>query len=236
MLQLIKNFFRKEKILDRKGYDRRKPPRVGRRFEDSTNLIESINECIAQNLNKNACKTKCMYAFYCHHIEGNEFVIDKQGERYNSNKKTVLIIDDSPGLVSFLLDDLKDIINTEDYNILFFDGKYAVFKLIATSIQYKIFYDYAIIDLTYGGVVKATTGNIKLNGVDAFDFLYHSNKDLKFLFFTGNLLNTYIKTNEEMVEKFYKIFGDDIKNYLLQKNSSSLKDRQKQISERLFSV
>ena len=82
---------------------------------------------------------------------------------YNPNKKTIIIIDDSKGIISVIEDFLKEVelnkdINLNDYNILTFYDKYAPFVLKETletlSENYNIKIDYAIIDIVLPGKIR----------------------------------------------------------------------------------
>lgn len=158
-------------------------------------------------------------------------------KNYNKNKKSIVIVDDNEGVISFILDDLEYLkheygLKLDNYNILTFGSQYGVFKLQATLQAYDITdIEFGIFDITLGGgLFDPLKGNVVLDGVDAFKLCYEqsiiSDIDFKFLFFTGNKLNPYIKKNEETIKKFNRITqGLDIGDYILYKTSKTFKDR-----------
>lgn len=145
-------------------------------------------------------------------------------------------------MVSFLKDDIEEIfeeheLDIEEYNILEFTSKFAAYQFLATHQHYEgLNITKAIIDITYGGCVQSDDGNIRLTGVDIFSVIYNSNPKVKFLFYTGNLLNKYIKSNRDLMEQFKDIYCDKISDYVLYKTSLGMDDRRKYIAEHLFGL
>ena len=154
---------------------------------------------------------------------------------YDKSKKTIIILDDNEGVVSFLLDDIKEILKNhgiedihQEFNLLTFSSQYCAFNLMSAIQAYNIQnIDYGIFDITLGGgVFEDNKGNIVLDGVDAFQICYEISNDMKYVFFTGNKLNPYIKKNKEVIEKFSTITGGkDLHDYVLYKTSKTLEDR-----------
>lgn len=156
-------------------------------------------------------------------------------------KKTILLIDDNPGIVSFLEDDLNELfekhnIKKDRFNILKITGNDAAINLISILNRKKsLKIDYAIIDLSYGAILKTLDGNLKFNGVDVFCNLKNKNPNLKFIFFTGNTLNPYLTSIKKMIETFKKCSdGKDINDFVLFKNQFTDEGRINFIFERLF--
>jgi len=159
-------------------------------------------------------------------------------EDYDKTKKSILLFDDNMGVISFLEDDLyelqeSNVINLDDYNIIKFSSQYAAFHLQATLKAYDgLNIEYGFFDITLGGgVYDEKKGNIILDGVDAFISAKEYNKDLKFVFFTGNKLNPYINKNKIIINKFKESDDSDIKDHILYKTSLSPDDRRKYIAE-----
>lgn len=157
---------------------------------------------------------------------------------YDPEKPSILIFDDNMGVVSFLEDDLIEVdeenkINLSEYNILKFSSQYAGFQLQAALKTYNgLNIQYGIFDLTLGGgVYDEKKGNIVLDGVDAFISVQKMNPNLKYIFFTGNKLNPYIKKNKEIIEKFKAFNGSDISDHVLYKTSLSPEDRKNYIAD-----
>lgn len=157
-------------------------------------------------------------------------------------KEGILLIDDSPGIISFLEDDFSQffsekILDENNYNLFSFYGRTAIFDLI-NNLKFKdLNIKYAVIDLTFGGILKNKNGeNIKLTGVDVYIMLKELKPSLKFCFLTGNQMNTYIDTIKNMCSQFYRYNRDDIMNYVVFKNSNTIKNRRKEILKRLFDI
>lgn len=156
------------------------------------------------------------------------------------SKPGILIIDDNPGIVSFLEDDFEVLdeegkINIEDYNIFSFTSKSAGYMVMATIRKYgNLNIQYAIIDITLGGTINTTEKIIKLTGVDILEILLEMNPNLKYIFYTGNLMNHYIKPIANIMKQYKEITGKDITDDILFKTELNMKDRQRYILEELL--
>lgn len=187
--------------------------------KDKDNMLMDCNECIRKN--------ECLIQ------ESNKnylcsYVIDLKD--FDKTKDSILIIDDNPGVLSFLEDDLKHL-GIDRFNIIKFHSKYAGFNLLGTLKSYgNLNIKYGIFDLSLGGgVYNEKDGNIVIDGVDVFKECYNINKDMEYFFFTGNTLNTYIKKNQEMIDKFNEITSKDISKYILYKTKLNPDDRREYI-------
>jgi len=145
---------------------------------------------------------------------------------FDINKPCILILDDNEGIISFLLDDLdyfkeNNLFDFSKFNILPISGQYAAFSLKFLYLKNKnLNIKFAIIDLTLGGSIMTDEGIIKYNGVDVYKMIEEYNKeDFSFFFYTGNNLNPYILSNEKLINKFNKVKGKDIKDFVLFKTS-----------------
>jgi hypothetical protein len=148
------------------------------------------------------------------------------------NKDTIVLLDDNAGVLSFLIDDLKllkkkGIFDYTKYNVLTFDSKFAAFKLrSALYTRQNMNIKFAIFDITIGGTLFTESGeNICLDGVDCFTDVSKYYDDFKYIFYTGNKLNTYINKNQEIVDKFKNFTGDDIEDHILYKTSLTREER-----------
>lgn len=155
-------------------------------------------------------------------------------ERYSRSKPSILLMDDNEGILSIIIDDLRELhkegkIDLSSYNIVKFSSQYAAFNLIATMKAYDgLNIKYGIFDITLGGgVYDETKGNIVLDGIDAFIEAKTLNPRMKYVFFTGNKLNPYINKNKTIIEKFKDFTGDNINNYIVYKTTYSPQDRKK---------
>jgi len=151
---------------------------------------------------------------------------------FDPNKDSILIVDDNPGIISFLLDDLEEIGGLDDYNIITFDTNYAAYQFEATQQGYGgLNIKYALIDLTLGGTLPTDNGPIKYTGVDIFQQITIFNPEVKVLFYTGNSLNEYVRTSKAMIDQFKELTGKDIKDFVLFKTSLDLNSRREFLKE-----
>jgi hypothetical protein len=189
-------------------------------------VVPNCDDCVF----KSYCKDKNNITMECN------YVIDLKN--FDEDKDAILLVDDHEGLISFLKDDfdfILDELNIDDLNIITISGKNAGFNFEAIFKKNpNLNIKYAVIDITLGGTRMTTNGIQKYTGVDIFEYIYKKNKQLKFLFYTGNNLNTYIKSNKKIVDQFYKITNKHIKQYVLFKTSMSIDDRRDKLIKMLF--
>jgi len=157
---------------------------------------------------------------------------------FDASKPSIIIIDDNPGMVSFLKDDLEfldeeEILNLDDYNLITFETPFAAFDFKrAQTANDGLNIKFAILDITLGGSRMTEQGNIKYTGVDIFEMILNYNSDVKALFYTGNQLNPHIKASKKLIEQYTKLTdGKDIKDHILYKTSMDMDDRRKFFAE-----
>jgi CheY-like chemotaxis protein len=152
---------------------------------------------------------------------------------YDETKQSILVVDDNPGIISFMIDDIESLngskLNIDDYNIITFDTVNAAYYFEATQHRYKgLNIKYAILDLTLGGSIISSDGPVKYTGVDIYQQILIYNPEVKVLFYTGNNLNEYIKSNKKLIEQFSNLTnGKKIKDYILFKTALDLDGRRK---------
>jgi len=228
LVEKIKSFFKKEKEeIKENRYKNNEDNDFQTDIQDEKNNLDKCNNCL--------------FRLHCK-IKSNVKLCEKYRlpENYDPNKKTILLIDDNFGIISFLEDDIKHIfkkynLNEEEYNIITFSSQDAAIKTIFLTLNEKDFkVDYAIIDLTYGAIIKTDNGNVKFNGVDVLCYLYKKNPNIKFIFYTGNALNKSIKTINDMIDKFKKCYGKDLDEFVINKNQFSYDERFEIFYERFF--
>ena len=224
IFEKIKNIFRKEEEEDLLTAESLFP-------EEEEIPEHSCDDCLI----KKYCTKKGKMSDLC------KYAIDIKG--YDKNKDTILIIDDNKGVISFLMDDIEyldeeKIINLKTINVITISGTHAAFTLeLLYSKLEKLSIKWAIIDITLGGSAMTEKGNLKYTGVDVFEMINKNKntpKDFKFLFYTGNNLNPYIKANEKIINQFKELTGDDIKNYVLFKTSMDIDSRREYIINHIF--
>ena len=159
---------------------------------------------------------------------------------FDFNKKTVLLIDDNAGIVSFLEDDLEIIfeehhINLEKFNILSFVGEHAVYEFLSLIREYAdLNIEYAILDITIGGSLVTDFGNVKLTGMDVFDVIYKINPEVKYFFYTGNLIKDPISTIDKVISKYKLIANKNLEDKILYKTEVQMDLRREYIYKILF--
>ena len=155
-------------------------------------------------------------------------------------KPGILIIDDNPGIVSFLEDDLdvldeNEKIKISDYNVFSFTTKTAAYKFIATVRRYgNLNIKYAIIDITLGGTINTVDKIVKLTGIDILEMLLEMNPETRYIFYTGNQMNKYIKTIANIMQQYKEITNKDISDSVLFKTELSMEDRQEYILKKVL--
>ncbi len=154
-------------------------------------------------------------------------------DNYDDSKPSILVVDDNPGIISFMIDDIQSLdgtkLNLDEYNLITFDTVNAAYQFEATQHKYKgLNIKYAILDLTLGGSIVTDDGPIKYTGVDIYQQILIYNPEVKTLFYTGNNLNEYIKSNKKIISQFSKLTnGKHIKDYVLFKTALDLDGRRK---------
>ena len=162
----------------------------------------------------------------------NNMTIDEQIEwiknenwcnDYDTNKKTILIMDDREEIISSILDDLAALDNTnnfflEDYNILTVSSKMAGFSVLDILEKApKIEINFALLDVILGGKKNIDGKRKMVDGVDVALAIWEKFPNADILFFSGCI----IETNDDpfsFKNKFDKYTDDDMNNYLMPKD------------------
>lgn len=162
----------------------------------------------------------------------NNMTIDEQIEwiknenwcnDYDTNKKTILIMDDREEIISSVLDDLAALDNTnnfflEDYNILTVSSKMAGFSVLDILEKApKIEINFALLDVILGGKKNIDGKRKMVDGVDVALAIWEKFPNADILFFSGCI----IETNDDpfsFKNKFDKYTDDDMNNYLMPKD------------------
>ena len=214
-MNIIKEFFKflfkketKDEKKDENKYVEKESQAISNEIKKSSEILSGKN--VEEVIGQLTAKDK----------EYIEKVLKEWNIKKNNNKPTLLIVDDNEGLISLI----EDILETSEYanklNVLKISSIYAGF--IFSLIQEKdkdLKIDYAIIDLSYGGVLHHEKyGNIRYEGISVFENVYKKNKDLKFFFYTGNNLNPYVYSSKKILDHFNSITNKDLKDYVVYKN------------------
>ncbi len=204
--------------------------------------IYRCNKCPENN----NCDAELLYAAKkntnrIHNTFSDRCAFETELEGFNKKKDTIFIIDDNEGMVSFLEDDMeyleeKGVIDKDKMNILSLTGSHSAFTFeVLQKRENGLNIKWAIIDITLGGSIMTREGNIKYTGIDVYDMLQKYNPEAKFLFYTGNNLNPYIKRNKQLIEQFKTITnGKNIMDYVLFKTSMDMDSRREYIAKYLF--
>jgi len=194
------NFFRKKDKTEKINF-----------IQDEINLIKKYNfknfcnQCIYNNAGK--CNNECL----------------NWKNTFEKGKKNFLIIDDNKGIVSIIRSLINDLgnegrIDLSKWNILSFEGKQAGVFLLKFLMDNEVSQiDSALIDITFGNILRIFKKNIKINGIHIAYFLKQKFPNLKFYFYTGNTLNEYIKHQKMMKDFFKDNFGEKIESYIIRK-------------------
>lgn len=206
-----------------------------------TTTSAPMDTCDIQTDPTKPCENKCGQRFFCCDCCSHSncvWLVDLPD--YDSSKPSILLIDDNPGVLSFLSDDFDEVfkehnIDASLYNILKFTSQFAVYHFLATSYKHGgLNVEIAVIDITYGGCVPSPKGNVRLTGVDVFNELYKRNPDVSYLFYTGNSLNAYIKSNYELMEQFEVIADNNIMEHVLFKDMVNMDERRDFFYKKFF--
>ena len=144
-------------------------------------------------------------------------------ENYDATKKTIVIIDDSRGIVSIVEDFLKkaeesNLINLADYNILSFYDECAPFVLKETLKVINPEVEFAIVDIVLPGKVREEDSFVRMDGVDVAELLHKNYRCDSFIFFTGNVVSEYVDYMQDKVVRFEKIFDKKIDDFIVFKS------------------
>jgi hypothetical protein len=170
---------------------------------------------------KNLC-SQCILKDKCK----GKFLCEKWKEDYNSEKKTFVIIDDNEGIISIIIDILFELeeeghIDLTQWNIISFTSKHAGIFLLKSIFKNEFkSIDAALIDITFGNILRISNKNIKINGIHLAYFLEKYFKT-DFYFYTGNQLNEYIRSQKALKDFFKKEFNEDIEKYIIHKNNAA---------------
>ena len=186
------------------------------------------------------CDINIMEEIYNKSIENGKCFFEDELKNFDRDKDSFFIIDDNEGMVSFLEDDLyfleeSGVLNLKDINVISLSGNYSGFTFEVLQEKEKgLNIKWAIIDITLGGSIMTSKGNLKYTGIDVLEMILKYNPDVNYIFYTGNNLNPYIKRTRNMMDKFKKITNDDIENHVLFKTSLDMDDRRRYLAKKFF--
>lgn len=151
--------------------------------------------------------------------------IERVIKKYDPSKPSILLIDNSKYILSMLEDYLTLCgVTEEKYNILKFFDMYAPFVMIETLQKLEPLglkkIEYAIIDIVLPGKFYKNNKVLRMDGIDVSIFLEETYDCKKFLFFSGNVVNSYVSYIEEKIKKFKEHFGLELKEYIVNKTES----------------
>jgi len=202
-----------KKIL--KLFKKEKPEKRNKHFDeiDLINQFDFSKFC-KQCFFKNDCEKSC----------------ELWKQNFDKNKKTCIIIDDNRGIISIVKNALKELhyenkINLNKWNILTFEGGHAAIFFLKFLLQNNFKnINCALIDITFGNILRINNKNIKINGIHLAYFLKKLYPNIKFYFYTGNTLNEYVKYQKELKDFFKEFYGESIDKYVLNKINTSDED------------
>lgn len=157
------------------------------------------------------------------HIEDNHIDIPSiEIKNYKAERKTLLIMDDYPGMISLLRDDLSEVQGDYEskYNILEATGNFAAFSVIHFLNKSIIPIDLALIDITLGGIVVKQGAITEYDGVDVALMLLKRYPRCKIRFVTGHTINRKNPEIYKFIKKYEDATGLYIDEIIVPKNSN----------------
>ena len=141
-------------------------------------------------------------------------------DNYDPYKKTIVVIDDSRGIVSIVEDFIKDAedkgyINLNDYNILTFYDDCAPFIMKETLRKIDPDVEFAIIDIVLPGKISENGIFVRMDGIDVAEVLHNEFGCNNFIFFTGNVVSEYVDYMKNKILRFNKIFNKNIEDFIV---------------------
>lgn len=134
--------------------------------------------------------------------------------KYDKNKKTILIMDDFDGMAQLIKDELisAECCQAEkNFNILLSSGLFAGFSIKnLLKNEPELIVDIAFLDITLGGIVNGE----ELDGIDIAILLKERNPKTLIKFVTGHTLNKHNPEIFKFISKFENTFNvkmDEIK-------------------------
>lgn len=145
---------------------------------------------------------------------------------YDNSKPSIVIIDDSKGIVSIVQDYVCECgISSDTHNILSFYGDYAPFVMKQTLEALKekglTKIEFAIIDIVLPEKMKVGDKYIKLDGIDVAVYLNGNHSLTNFVFYTGNIISAYVEFINEKTKKFKKHFGKEMIEHVVFKGGAT---------------
>ena len=187
-------------------------------FGKKNNIVEPTTTLKINNNNNNNNNNNMTIDEQIEWIKNENWCND-----YDTNKKTILIMDDREEIISSILDDLAALDNTnnfflEDYNILTVSSKMAGFSVLDILEKApKIEINFALLDVILGGKKNIDGKRKMVDGVDVALAIWEKFPNADILFFSGCI----IETNDDpfsFKNKFDKYTDDDMNNYLMPKD------------------
>jgi len=158
---------------------------------------------------------------------------------FDKNKKTFIIVDDNSGIISLIKHYLEELsneekINLNEWNIISFTGEQTGIFFLKFLYKHKIEnLKAALIDITYGNILRIDNINIKVNGIQLAYIMSTKYKNVKFYFYTGNTLNKYVKS-QKLIRDFYKkFFNKEIDEKIINKINTSEEELKEKLLELL---
>lgn len=161
-------------------------------------------------------------------IEDNHIDIPVISVSNNCNyndRPLILLMDDYPGVISLLHDDMKytDKEYKDKYCFLESTGNFAAFSVIdylQREDHKKI--DIAFLDITLGGIIVKNGKVTEYDGVDVAIGILKDNPDAKIKFITGHTINRKNPELFKFITKFETFTGKEIDSFVIPKNASRI--------------
>ena len=136
----------------------------------------------------------------------------------NPDAKFILLMDDFQEIIDMVKNDILTINDTcshSDFTIYETWGVFAAFSAI--NLLDEVSFDFAVLDLTLGGIIMGENGLVELDGVDVYNKIKSKNPDTKVVFLTGHNLDNVSHEIILLKDKFFKTNNLELKDCYISK-------------------
>ena len=124
-------------------------------------------------------------------------------DNYDSNKITILILEDFSPFIDVIILELSKIICLDKVNIIKADTQYGALNALNALDSIKV--DFAFCDITLGGMVFDGNTIKEYDGIDVFEKIMKTNPEAKVKILTGHNLNSDKLEITDAIHKFNDI-------------------------------
>lgn len=143
---------------------------------------------------------------------------------FSSERKNLLIMDDSEEIISSIIDDLHKLnsttnFNINDFNIFTISSKMAGFDVLELlEVAPEIRIDFALLDIILGGKKVVEGVRKMIDGVDVAISIWTRFPNAEILFFSGCIIEQTVDKNH-FKSRFEKFTSEKIDDYIIPKDA-----------------